>query len=204
MGSPKPECRQRYKAWRWKVRLRSHQWSEYQQNLMPCNSYAKNISRQRNRLAMVSAASRKIEHWTYEMGKLIFKRSIKVESQGDNLIIKDCTDRYGANLATKSVTHWSPGWLCLPGLPHHSVFPFQPECSVREDKISCRKRGLSLGKDPFLLKWIWEESWEEELPKQCPSLEKVYERDRQVKPLDFKETTGNSVSHQIIRQCVWW
>lgn len=107
----------------------------------------KNISRQRNRLAMVSAASRKIEHWTYEMGKLIFKRSIKVESQGDNLIIKDCTDRYGANLATKSVTHWSPGWLSLPGLPHHSVFPFQPECSVREDKISCRKRGLSLGKD---------------------------------------------------------
>lgn len=58
---------------------------------------------------MVSVASRKIEHWTYEMGKLLLKRSIKVESQGDNLIIKGCTDRYGANLATKSVTHWSPG-----------------------------------------------------------------------------------------------
>lgn len=76
---------------------------------MPCNSCAKNISRQSNRLAMVSAASRKTEHWTYEMGKLILKRSIKVESQGDNLIAKGCTDRYGANLATKSVTHWSPG-----------------------------------------------------------------------------------------------
>lgn len=76
----------------------------YQQNQIPCNSYVKNISRQSNRLAMVSAASRKIEHWTYEMGKLLLKRSIKVESQDDNLIVKGCTDRrYGANLATKSV-----------------------------------------------------------------------------------------------------
>lgn len=76
---------------------------------MPCNSYAKKNSRQSNRLAVISASSKKIEHWTYEMGKLILKRSVKVDSQGDNLIVKGCTDRYGVNLATKSVTHLSPG-----------------------------------------------------------------------------------------------